>query len=932
MATTYIDKSVTHIKISRVDEQGNDNTLSLQELDSIRIITQDPDLPEYLDFAITSISEFPTYYLYEISPSTQPLATYGTDTILNSVDSNIPDCTFYAERTTPFTIAPNSVDGTGGEITGYNITYTSSPNTFNSSTGIYTVGVTPNIYTTTTASITIQSSQGGSIRLAIVDANTGETAALSDLLSTPLGVPVTHTFSSSFPLSGSIIVENLLETTQYRVDVIGNGSGQPYTISNFSWAITQSIAAKSSPAYNSVILEPYLYDVFEYSDCNVLINNATEPQYDSDFFKVNYDTGQSIPTNQIQILQGTAERAPVNPSNYTSRAQIYPRYNGTKTTAPNFNTSSNDGTGYGGLVVAGNPAPFIGYYTSKGGSTPEVLKKTIINLDYIIDENISTQVPALSDFTIDTQKGLYPRGGYLYLDPDKNSALEQFAGNNKYKIYRSGEYATPILYSQTGSNPIPINQLTFTEPGLPQVNNYLKSKYTNNNPNNSSTGFSGGGAIKDRLFARWNTTQYMFNSIPYDYEEIYGPIRPDEVPGGVFATDQWYNKTWNQLPFNIVFQGDEVTFNTINTGGVYISDLLSILDINNIPPDISFKVKFSITLSWNPSGNYYYAAGFMVRGNSTSGWNFQKLTPEPQSPGANSLTTLQPGDTTTITIETDILTPSSNLSYIFIQGLGFSDFEDTFQPDINSSNRFDAYDQIRSWLTISNPILEIIQIPEPTVVDINLTPSTPYITQVLNSLDLSTPEGNSSLAFIQFTSSFAPVLGKIYPQIPNSGYDSTIYPFEFPQNYELDSISTFAWLLGGASTFGTNGIEFLGNFYPTQSPPPGTFDYEIRFNADENQTYPIIGYYYDENNSNLALIILRPRTAILTSDTADGPVPIENYQSFLIRRWIPRAGYIYLDVDASLGKGIVKPEFITDGIQVKIPQIVKELTDKGLIT
>jgi predicted AlkP superfamily phosphohydrolase/phosphomutase len=53
-----------------------------------------------------------------------------------------------------------------------------------------------------------------------------------------------------------------------------------------------------------------------------------------------------------------------------------------------------------------------------------------------------------------------------------------------------------------------------------------------------------------------------------------------------------------------------------------------------------------------------------------------------------------------------------------------------------------------------------------------------------------------------------------------------------------------------------------------------------------------------------------------------------NRQSFLIRRWIPKAGYIYLDVDASLGKGIVKPEFITDGIQAKIPQIVKELTDK----
>jgi len=38
-----------------------------------------------------------------------------------------------------------------------------------------------------------------------------------------------------------------------------------------------------------------------------------------------------------------------------------------------------------------------------------------------------------------------------------------------------------------------------------------------------------------------------------------------------------------------------------------------------------------------------------------------------------------------------------------------------------------------------------------------------------------------------------------------------------------------------------------------------------------------------------------------------------------------------LDVAADLGAGIIKPEYITDGIKNKIPQIVKELTDKGLI-
>ena len=896
--STYIDKSVTHIKISRVDEQGNDNTLSLQELDSIRIITQDSGFPEYLDFAITSISEFPTYYLYEISPSTQPLAAYGTDTILNSTDSNIPDCTFYAERTTPFTIAPNSVDGTGGEITGYNIIYTSSPNTFNSSTGIYTVGITPNIYTTTTASITIRSSQGGSIRLAIVDVNTGEQAALSDLLSTPFGSSVVRTFSSSFPLSGSI-VENLLETTQYRVDVIGDGSGQSYTISNFSWAITQSVAAKSSPAFNTVILEPYLYDVFEYSDCNVLINNATEPQYDSDFFKVNYDTGQSIPTNQIQILEGTAERAPVNPSNYTSRAQIYPRYNGTKTTAPNFNASSSDGTGYGGLVVAGNPAPFVGYYTSKGGSTPEVLKKTIINLDYIIDENISTQVPALSDFTIDTQKGLYPRGGYLYLDPDKNSALEQFAGNNIYKIYRSGEYATPILYSQTGSNPTPIPSLNFINPDVDEINDYYNSFI----PFYQSTGVIPGGSLN-----------YLYYSI--------------------------LNLNPSLTRWPIAFFGNQFTlppetgyitgYNNNFTSGIVYSNIKEFRYISSPPslPNLSINTKAKVTLkvrnltgtaiSPNLSATTLNLK-ILIYKRDNSPLNLDFSTLQNATELVSQTLTIAAGASEIFEFETQLLTPENN-TFIGVAAIVNN------TADINSSNLLSP----NRLFSVESGIFNIIQDPSPNSAEIFLDDGN-YITQVLDSADFITSEGNSSLSFIQFTSSFSQVLGLIYPQLPNSGYDSTIYPFEFPQNYEINLDTAGGWLFGGASVFGTSEYSPFGLGGPqfTSSPPPqGTFDYEIRFNADENQAYPIVGYYYDETNSNFVLAILRPRTAILTSDT----VPIENYQSFLIRRWIPRAGYIYLDVDASLGRGIVKPEFITNGIQAKIPQIVKELTDKGLIT
>ena len=55
---------VIYIKIARKDNQGNDNTLSLQELDNIRLKLSDAGI---VDYPITNITEYPDYYLYQTS-------------------------------------------------------------------------------------------------------------------------------------------------------------------------------------------------------------------------------------------------------------------------------------------------------------------------------------------------------------------------------------------------------------------------------------------------------------------------------------------------------------------------------------------------------------------------------------------------------------------------------------------------------------------------------------------------------------------------------------------------------------------------------------------------------------------------------------------------------------------------------------------------
>ena len=996
--TTTTTRTIDFIKISKFDLQGNDNTISLQGLDSLRIYFTDPNLPQYADFAITNISEFSFYFLYQLSPISQ-LEGIGANTLLLSTNNNTLNYTLEVNR-------PSSIFAGSGEvaINGFNLVNNLSPNIIDLPTGILSSTNTSPIYIQCTASFTTIAnpfSAGVEGFFALKDSN-GNFLITGSLINSIN--PTTNVFSGSF---------QLVENTNYRITVTGAGVTS-YLIQNATWIITQSVNPQG-PSSSSIILEPYLYGNFEYSDCNVLINNATEPEYNSDFFKVNYGFGQLIPTNQEEIINGTAEIAPVNPSNYTTRAQIYPRYNGVKSNAPDFNKPSNDGTGYGGLAVAGNPSPYIGYYTSKGGSTPEVLEKTIINLDYIIDEDANAQIPALSDFTIDSQKSLYPRDGYLYLDPDKNSTNQQFAGNNKYKIYRSGEYATPIVYSQTGSNPGFISPLIFNPPGVPQINQEISGKYV------KSRGISKVG-LKNSLFSRpFSSTlpnaslQYGYNSFQsegdpgYQQTEQYlevipGPVGNNGAPNPMFndlllqqPTNKVYPHTWNQIPFS--------SLDTVYEDGVALNNSTpsqnrGFFQIPSLSDNIGFKVVFRATFKWDPQpvnniygvgpssidpqlgpfssngmfdSNFYnnpssinwgintgqgsplpanlilnptsqtLTAKFRILGTDSGGWNFPVLE-------TSDTVIFQPGETKTITVETN-LTHQFQGGYIFVQGLAqignFDYLQQSVMYDIpltyrnelaaeNNSglpasdftqenllarvlnNRISWYSN--SLTTVGNPNLEIIQTPPATTTEIDYTDGD-YILQVVDSQDSLTPEGNSSLSYIQFTSSFTQALGLIYPQVSGSGYDSTIYPFNFPENYEVDVVTYFTW------NNGASGFAFI-------PPPSGTFDYEIRFNADENQAYPIVGYYYDDTTSNFILIILRPRTAILTSDTTTptpGPVPIENYQSFLIRRWIPRAGYIYLDVDAPLGRGVVKSEYITNNISTQIPQIIKELTDKGLI-
>jgi hypothetical protein len=83
---------------------------------------------------------------------------------------------------------------------------------------------------------------------------------------------------------------------------------------------------------NLVILESYIEP-----DCLVLEGNVLENRLNPFLMDVDYSFSQTQAVNQQLILTGSATRFAVPESNYTMLRSVNPRYNGSRTTSPNFN-------------------------------------------------------------------------------------------------------------------------------------------------------------------------------------------------------------------------------------------------------------------------------------------------------------------------------------------------------------------------------------------------------------------------------------------------------------------------------------------------------------------------------------------------------------------------------------------------------------------
>jgi hypothetical protein len=218
------------------------------------------------------------------------------------------------------------------------------------------------------------------------------------------------------------------------------------------------------------------------SDCDPLLNNATEPRTNEWLQDVDYSVNAIIPINFDQLINFTATKAAVPQSNYTQLGFVHSRYVGSSTTRDKINEYNPNGKSDSlNKVVFDNQSPdlidkgkgpslgkipnvelnnaYIAYFNKVIDPYPILNNKVAYYTKYLIDEGGNILDPSVSNINFSILQDTFQLKDYDNLPTRVNTAVSNIdQGKELLKlnegvspVFRVGEYPFPILYTQTSS-------------------------------------------------------------------------------------------------------------------------------------------------------------------------------------------------------------------------------------------------------------------------------------------------------------------------------------------------------------------------------------------------------------------------------------------------------------------------------------------------
>lgn len=208
-------------------------------------------------------------------------------------------------------------------------------------------------------------------------------------------------------------------------------------------AVSVDLFLSSIPATGSglpTVPEPFFTSRFEGSDCDVMYGNVSLSRENPFLQDIDYSTNPSIPINIDLIINGTAKKASIPESYYTSLAQITNRYLGSKNQSSGVNTYKINA----GNTVFGGPIN-VGTY----GNVSPVTTKEINIFEY---EWGSSTYPMIIDY------GQFKLSNILAVSSPSQVKIVQKTSNIVKKLFPDGRFLTTsepnIMTYRKSTNPL----------------------------------------------------------------------------------------------------------------------------------------------------------------------------------------------------------------------------------------------------------------------------------------------------------------------------------------------------------------------------------------------------------------------------------------------------------------------------------------------
>jgi len=447
---------VKAIKISKVDVDGINQNDQLQEGDLLSLVFSDLGIQK---FVINSISEFPDYYLYYVDPK-----NLGTN------NSNFDEPTTVSGTGTGVINAGNyELQGTGGGLVygksfaGYNAVNNLTSWTYNGTAGrlTSTLGVgggrfalvvqyQVEVYTNATSpdSFTFAigpegSSWGVTYNNDVVSSNPNDiiNGNTVTLVAPTNGTGNARSITGSFNILADI---GSIATLRIRPVSYYGAAKFFFPTSSISINIDTPVSSSTDNDGLNTVIEPYTSENVAINDYNVLMNNATSSRINEFYMDVDYSSDAIVAVNSDTILNGSATRATVQYSNYTTARVVNPRYDGSKNTSPDINQGENSS-----LPAIEQTTGYFLY--SRGGNFNNIADRSgsaLYNIGFMIDDQGNTYEPQSSEssYLPNLLSGFGQGSKVTFVPTDTGS---QVAGT--YDVHFPAKKIKPIIYSDTGS-------------------------------------------------------------------------------------------------------------------------------------------------------------------------------------------------------------------------------------------------------------------------------------------------------------------------------------------------------------------------------------------------------------------------------------------------------------------------------------------------